>query len=509
MLKRFVSLASVFALGMVVTLSGCSSGNSATSSTGSTGGTGSTGTTGGTGSTNLAYGADVSWLTQLQSLGYSYVDETQTQMSALQILKNHGVNAVRIRTFVNPTITSGVLGVGDTDQAGSIALAKTASAMGFQIMIDFHYSDTWADPGHQTIPAAWASDSYSQMKTDLYNYTFNFMTALAADGIYPVYVEVGNEINSGLLWPMGEYTNPAQMAGLLNSGYSAVKAVSSSTKVVIHIANLSNLSDAEWFFDLLKSNGGSWDVSGFSYYDGPGTLSTISANLQTLAMRYNKPVMICEIGDTYSDTMGSADDMKSAIEAMEAVPNDMGLGLFYWEPEAPDDATTGNYSLGAVTEAGGKVLQFTPAIDQFLFTGTTTGNQIIDPTFTTGLNGWQITSNNAGAVNTQTGGQGTELSFYSASAYSATVWQDVTALPNGTYTLTAWVQNGGGESSATLFASPTGGSQVSVNLPVTSTWTEVQLSNVQVVEGEVYLGIAANANAGNWVNVESVQLVAN
>ena len=107
----------------------------------------------------IVNGADVGWLTQLESMGYTWTDTTGASGSALQILKNAGVNTIRIRTFVNPTITTGVLGVGDLDQAGSIALAKQANAMGFKIVIDFHYSDTWADPGHQTTPAAWANDT--------------------------------------------------------------------------------------------------------------------------------------------------------------------------------------------------------------------------------------------------------------------------------------------------------------------------------------------------------------
>jgi arabinogalactan endo-1,4-beta-galactosidase len=140
-------------------------------------------------------GADVGWLTQLESMGYTWTDPTGTSGSALQILKNSGVGTIRIRTFVNPTITTGVLGVGDLDQTGSIALAKTASAMGFKIIIDFHYSDTWADPGDQTTPTAWTNDSYTQLQTDVYNYTFGFMTALVAAGVTPQYVQVGNEIN--------------------------------------------------------------------------------------------------------------------------------------------------------------------------------------------------------------------------------------------------------------------------------------------------------------------------
>ena len=322
--------------------------------------------------TATVVGADVGWLTQLESMGYTWTDPTGASGSALQILKNHGVNTIRIRTFVNPTITAGVLGVGDNDQAGSIALAQLASSMGFKIVIDFHYSDTWADPGHQTTPAAWASDSYAQLQTDVYNYTYGFMTALAADGIYPQYVQVGNEINSGMLWPIGSVgattvngNNFTQITGLINSGYSAVKAVSTTTQVVIHIAGISDLSDFEWFFDGLVAAGGKFDVIGASYYDGPANITTVAANLNTLAARYNKPVIISEIGYLYSDPTDAYTDVQGAIQAMNAVPNNMGLGVIYWEPEAPDDSATADYTMGAVTEGSGKVLQFTTAINAF------------------------------------------------------------------------------------------------------------------------------------------------
>jgi arabinogalactan endo-1,4-beta-galactosidase len=459
----------------------------------------------------FARGADVGWLTQLEGLGYTYVDETNTQMSALQILKNHGVNTIRIRTFVNPTITSGSLGVGDANQTGSIALAKLASSMGFQILIDFHYSDTWADPGHQTIPAAWAGQNYSQLQTSVYDYTYDFMKALAADGIYPQWVQVGNEINSGLLWPIGEYTNFTQLAGLINQGYNAVKAVSSSTQVIVHLATLSNLSDFEWFFDTLKADGGEFDVIGASYYDGPGTLSTITTNLNTLAARYSKPVMICELGHTVSDWNGSNDDVKSAIQAMAAVPNGRGLGVIYWEPEAPDNSTTSDYSMGAASVVSGDELKFTSAIDQFLFQ-IGSSNQVINPQFVNGLNGWQISPTATaayGATYTQSGGLGQELSFYSTSAYDTNVWQTATSLPNGTYTLTALIENGGGQNSATMFAFPTNGTETTVNLPVSSSWKTVTISNISVTDGQVYFGFTINAKAGNWTNVESVSLTKN
>jgi arabinogalactan endo-1,4-beta-galactosidase len=314
---------------------------------------------------SIAVGADVGWLTQLESLGYNWADPSGTSEDALQILKNHGVNTIRIRTFVNPAIAAGTLGVGNNDQAGSIALATLANSMGFQIMIDFHYSDTWADPGHQTMPAAWASESYAQVETSVYHYTFNFMTALAAAGVTPKWVQVGNEIDGGMLWPIGSYANFSQLTGLINNGYAAVKVVSPTTQVVVHLSTISDLSHFESFFDSLVSNGGRFDVIGGSYYDGPTNLTTVASNLNTLAARYSKPVMICEIGHTSSDVSGSSSDIAGAISAMKAVPNQQGLGVIYWEPEAPNDATTDDYTMGVVTENSGKVLQFTSAIGSF------------------------------------------------------------------------------------------------------------------------------------------------
>jgi arabinogalactan endo-1,4-beta-galactosidase len=244
--------------------------------------------------------------------------------------------------------------------------------MGFKIVIDFHYSDTWADPGHQTTPAAWTNDTYAELQTDVYNYTYNFMTALVAAGVTPQYVQVGNEINTGMLWPIGSVGSTTvngndftHITGLINSGYSAVKAVSSTSQVVIHIAGISNLTDFEWFFDGLKAAGANFDVIGASYYDGPSNIATVTTNLKTLVSRYSKPVMICEIGYSYSDPTTTYTDIQGAIQAMNAVPSNMGLGVIYWEPEAPDDASTSNYTMGAVTESTGKVLKFTTAITAF------------------------------------------------------------------------------------------------------------------------------------------------
>ncbi len=155
------------------------------------------------------------------------------------------------------------------------------------------------------------------------------------------------------------------------------------------------------------------------------------------------------------------------------------------------------------------MLQFTPAIDQFLFTGTTSGNQILDGDFSLGLNGWQITSATPAAVSTQAVGTGYQLSFASSSAMSATLWQDVTALPSGSYTMTGMVESNGGAGSATMFVWPTGGSQTIVNLPAAGAWTTVQIPNVQITQGTAYLGFAVSGGAGGTVNIQSVQFALN
>jgi arabinogalactan endo-1,4-beta-galactosidase len=117
-----------------------------------------------------------------------------------------------------------------------VRVGLTAVAAGESLLVDFHCSDTWADQGKQTKPAAWASHSYSQLKTDVYNHTHDVLNALKAQGTTADMVQIGNEINGGMLWSEGSTDNWSQLAGLINSGYSATKAVSSGTQVALHLA---------------------------------------------------------------------------------------------------------------------------------------------------------------------------------------------------------------------------------------------------------------------------------
>jgi arabinogalactan endo-1,4-beta-galactosidase len=233
-----------------------------------------------------------------------------------------------------------------------------------KLLVDFHYSDTWADPGKQTKPAAWASHSYSQLKTDVYNHTYDVLNALKAQGTTADMVQVGNEINGGMLWSDGSTSNWSQLAGLINSGYSAVKAVSSGTQVALHLANAGDDATVRWWFDNAKTYGITYDVIGLSYYGyWHGSLAAAQTTLDDVAARYAKPVFIAETAypfrldsedslanqiDTTGElvtgypatTAGQLAWMNAVADVVEAVPNGRGLGVFYWE--ATWTAVTGN-----------------------------------------------------------------------------------------------------------------------------------------------------------------------
>ena len=216
-------------------------------------------------------------------------------------------------------------------------------------MIDFHYSDTWADPAHQTKPAAWANHTFSTLLTDVYNHTFEVLTALKTAGVTPEWVQVGNEIPGGMLWPEGNYTNFGQLAQLLNKGYDATKAIDPTIKVIIHIDQGNNNSRFRWFFDNARTNNVKYDVIGLSYYpywlnsDYTVTIADLQNNLNDMVTRYNKEVMVVEVGGDYTLVQNTKDMLTATINAVRNVPNQKGLGVIYWEPEG--EKTWSGYQL--------------------------------------------------------------------------------------------------------------------------------------------------------------------
>lgn len=302
-------------------------------------------------------GADVSWISQEESSGYGFYTSAGVKTDPFVLLKNLGANAIRLRVWVNP---SG----GWCNGADTLYKAKRAVAQGQKIMLTFHYSDSWADPGQQTKPAAWSGHSVSQLVNDVYSHTYGILKYLKDNGVTVDWVQVGNEINSGMLWPDGRASGSdfANLVKFINSGYSAVKAVFPSAQVVLHLANGENNTTFRWFFDGMKNNGAKYDVIGMSHYPNSTNWSSRNAatntNMKDMVSRYGKPVVIAEVGMDWQQASASKSMMADLISKVSALGGN-GLGVFYWEPTAYPGWQ--GYTWGAVDGNG----RFTAALDPY------------------------------------------------------------------------------------------------------------------------------------------------
>ncbi|MFI2614820.1 arabinogalactan endo-beta-1,4-galactanase [Streptomyces sp. NPDC018584] len=302
------------------------------------------------GSTGLAVkGGDVSTLAKNEAHGATYRYADGASGDALAILGSAGMNYARLKVWVNPAD-------GYNDKAKVLATAKRAKARGMKLLVDFHYSDSWADPGKQNKPAAWAAHGYSQLTKDVYDHTYDVLNALKAQGTAADMAQIGNELNGGMLWPEGSTDDWDRLAGLLKSGAQAAKAVSSGTRVALHLAEGGDSAGTRWWFDQAVSRGVPFDVIALSYYGyWHGPLSGLQANLDDVAARYRKPVLVAETA--YAHTLANGDDLENnlarpdqlaagypatpagqaanlrdVMNVVEAVPGGRGLGVVYWEP---------------------------------------------------------------------------------------------------------------------------------------------------------------------------------
>lgn len=296
----------------------------------------------------FAKGADVSWLTEMESAGRKFYNNTGAEQDCMVILKSLGINTVRLRVWVNPAN-------GWNNKADVVTKAVRAKNLGLRIMIDFHYSDTWADPGHQTKPAAWALQDFATLKTSLSNHTTDVLNGLKNNGIAPEWVQVGNETNDGMLWPDARAsTSIAKLAQLVNAGYDAVKSVFPTAKVIVHLSNGYDNNLFRWLFDGLKSSGGKWDVIGMSLYPTAGNWSTLNSqclsNMNDMVARYNKEVMVVEVGMSWDQPEACNAFITDLISKTKSVSNNKGLGVLYWEPEAY--GSWQGYTLGAFDNNG-------------------------------------------------------------------------------------------------------------------------------------------------------------
>ncbi len=316
-------------------------------------------------------GADVSSLNKSEDFGGVYRDERGRRDDALEILEDHGASHVRLRVWVDPAD-------GYHDQAEVVEMAKRAKRRGLDVLVDLHYSDRWADPGHQTKPAAWAGYSVDELADAVFAHTYEVCKAIKRHAEAPDMIQIGNELNAGMLWPDGHTWDPPNwdnLATFLQAGADAVRACSSKTKVVLHLANGNDNGLYRWWFDNITSRGVDFDVIAASYYGyWHGSLGDLQWNLTDVSQRYDKDVFVAETAypftlgfdDNFNNIIGlpeqlvsgypatpagQAANFRDVLSIVRAIPGGRGLGAFYWDATwtavpgngwDPEDPSSGN-----------------------------------------------------------------------------------------------------------------------------------------------------------------------
>jgi arabinogalactan endo-1,4-beta-galactosidase len=308
-------------------------------------------------------GADVSHLMQLEDFGGRFFNRDGVEQDCLRILKDHGVNSIRLKVWNKP-------GLPDNDPAGYndcahvLKMAKRVKDMGFTLLIDFHYSDWWTDPGKQFMPQEWKELSFPQLEKALYDFTYKLIHDLKRQGSMPEMVQIGNEITNGMLWDVarlgGEFDTDEQwdkLCALLKSGLAAVKAVDPSIRTIVHIERGADNDRSVYFFDKLREKGICFDDIGLSYYSlWHGPMENYKKNINDLAVRYGKNILIVETAYPYTaedgdDTpnasknpgcsllpgypatlQGQASNFHTVLSILKDLPDNRGTGCFYWEP---------------------------------------------------------------------------------------------------------------------------------------------------------------------------------
>lgn len=268
-------------------------------------------------------GADISFLPELEAKGLKF-KENGVEVDAIESLKSHGFNYVRLRIFNNPAAENGYSPKdGFCDLEHTKAMAKRVKAAGMKLLLDFHYSDYWADPGKQFKPKAWEGLGFEDLKKALYDYTFEVVSQLKAQGTTPDMVQIGNEINHGIVWPEGSVAHLDSLAQLLCAGTAAVKAVDPNIVMMLHVALGGQNDESVFFIENMLKRGVHFDVIGESYYPKwHGTLDDLRDNLTDLVRRFGKDVIVVEYSAKKEEVH------KIAFE----LPGGHGKGTCIWEP---------------------------------------------------------------------------------------------------------------------------------------------------------------------------------
>jgi arabinogalactan endo-1,4-beta-galactosidase len=288
-----------------------------------------------------AVGADLSGLKQAEDRGFVFKDNNVPK-PGLQIFKDHGYNWIRLRLFHTPTMAQNL--------QYTITLAQAAKKLGFKFLLNYHYSDTWADPGHQVIPKAWDGMTHAQMVEALFQYTRETIGALREAGVMPDMVQIGNEITNGMLWPDAQLpANWNNFADFVKAGIAGVEAGKANLprpRIMIHIDKGGDKVATKNFLDKLETYHVNYEVIGQSYYPWwHGTLNDLRDNLIFMSKTYDKDIMIVEAAYNWvpaeylnspapfpESPEGQKEFLEEVNRAVMATPNGRGIGVFYWEP---------------------------------------------------------------------------------------------------------------------------------------------------------------------------------
>ena len=292
-------------------------------------------------------GADISGTTEMEAKGIRFYNSKGEIRENTALMKELGLNAVRLRVWVNPR--GGWSGAGDV-----LEMARRARYYGMAVMIDFHYSDWWADPGKQHIPAAWQYMKFDEMRYALACHTRDVLKLLKDNNIDVRWVQVGNETTNGFLWPMGRASdNMENYASFTQAGYDAVKEVYPDAKVIVHLDGGCDRKRYDFIFDGLRKYGAKWDIIGLSVYpywdieakletDWQGTVRDFTENIKYLSKKYATECMVVETGVEAKKPKEGKTIMKAIINAARNNCDGHCHGVFYWAPELE-----GHYPLGA------------------------------------------------------------------------------------------------------------------------------------------------------------------
>ncbi|MEE1010282.1 MAG: glycosyl hydrolase 53 family protein [Agathobacter sp.] len=310
-------------------------------------------------------GMDLSTLLEMEKCHAKYYDNGQ-EMDILDIMKKYDVDTIRLRIWNDPKSETGEpYGAGNNDLDETIAIAKKVTDAGLGVLLNFHYSDFWADPGKQFKPKAWANYGVEELEKAVYDFTFESLNKAIDSGVNVTMIQVGNELSNGLSWPEGKVPNYDNIAKFVSAGIRACRAVNPDIPLMIHLDNGGNNELYRRWFDNYTQRGEDFDYIGLSYYPfWHGSLQMLEDNMNDIAKRYGKELIIAEVsmGYTMEDygkyeqlepdkrigyatkkelvdkieypmtVQGQVDFTKDFLNRVKNVADDKGAGFFWWEP---------------------------------------------------------------------------------------------------------------------------------------------------------------------------------